>query len=401
MIIENNMDTINILQHYWWAIVSLLGALLVLLLFVQGGQTMLFGTAKTEDEKKLVIAIFGHKWELTFTTLVTFGGAAFASFPLFYSTSFGGAYWLWISILLLFVIQAVSYEYRNKAGNLLGSKTYDGFLFLNGMFGTILLGVAVGTLFTGGAYVMDKFNITEPTSPTVSYWVNDYRGLEAIINPFNLLLGITVYLAAKTLGLLYLSNFLDGKRDKISTTEVLAVDSLLKKAKFEVKYMAPIFVLMFVVFLVALFTLTGYEVKDGFIEPVKFKYFFNMIQVVFPIIVLLLGVVLVLVGIVPMLFDNLAKDCNFINWIRKNSFYVTGLGVVLAVFSILVCAAFNNTAYFPSTVNIEDSLTLANSSSSLFTLTVMSYVSIAVPFVLAYIIVVWRKMNRGEGNTAY
>ncbi|MEF9931748.1 MAG: cytochrome d ubiquinol oxidase subunit II, partial [Bacteroidales bacterium] len=183
------METLNFLQLYWWALVSLLGALLVFLLFVQGGQTLIYETAKTEKEKKFLIAVLGHKWEITFTTLVTFGGAAFASFPLFYSTSFGGAYWLWLSILFLFVVQAVSYEYRNKASNFLGAKTYDFFLFINGALGTILLGVAVGTLFSGGAYCMDKLNITEPSNPTISYWANDWMGLDAIVNPFNLLLG--------------------------------------------------------------------------------------------------------------------------------------------------------------------------------------------------------------------
>ena len=184
------METLYFLQHYWWAVVSLLGALLVFLLFVQGGQTLLFGTAVDEEDKKALISAFSHKWEITFTTLVTFGGAAFASFPLFYSTSFGGAYWLWILILLLFVLQAVSYEFRNKVSNLLGRKTYDLFLYLNGLFGTILLGVAVGTLFSGGAYAMDRMNITDTAAATVSYWTNDTMGLEAITNPFNLLLGI-------------------------------------------------------------------------------------------------------------------------------------------------------------------------------------------------------------------
>ena len=200
-----------LLQHYWWLIVSLLGSLLVFLMFVQGGQTLLFGTATKEEEKTLLVNALGHKWELTFTTLVTFGGAMFASFPLYYSTSFGGAYWLWMSILFLFVIQAVSFEYRSKAGNLLGKRTYETFLFLNGTFGTILLGVAVGTFFSGASFVMDKSSIADTFRPTISYWTNGWHGLEAITVPFNLLTGIVVYLAARTLGLMYVMLQIDSE----------------------------------------------------------------------------------------------------------------------------------------------------------------------------------------------
>ena len=373
------METLQFLQLYWWAVVSLLGALLVFLLFVQGGQTLIFSTASSDEQRNLLIGALGHKWELTFTTLVTFGGAAFASFPLFYSTSFGGAYWLWMSILFLFVLQAVSYEFRNKAANLLGTRTYDIFLFLNGVLGTILLGVAVGTLYSGGAYYMDKLNITDIPNTTISHWANGWMGLEAIAEPFNLLLGIVVFLAARTLGSLFAINELD--------TASQAGKELSARCRVQLKVTGIAFVLAFVAFLVMLFLRTGYTVEEGVITPVKYKYFFNFVELVWPAILLVAGVVLVLAGLGYAMF----ADEN--SWISKKSFYVTGGGVVLAVWALLICAAYNNTAYFPSTVSLQDSLTLANSSSSLFTLKVMAYVSIAVPFVLWYIIVVWRKMS--------
>lgn len=373
------METLQFLQLYWWAVVSLLGALLVFLLFVQGGQTLIFSTASSDEQRNLLIGALGHKWELTFTTLVTFGGAAFASFPLFYSTSFGGAYWLWMSILFLFVLQAVSYEFRNKAANLLGTRTYDIFLFLNGVLGTILLGVAVGTLYSGGAYYMDKLNITDIQNTTISHWANGWMGLEAIAEPFNLLLGIVVFLAARTLGSLFAINELD--------TASQTGKELSARCRVQLKVTGIAFVLAFVAFLVMLFLRTGYTVEEGVITPVKYKYFFNFVELVWPAILLLAGVVLVLAGLGYAMF----ADEN--SWISKKSFYVTGGGVVLAVWALLICAAYNNTAYFPSTVSLQDSLTLANSSSSLFTLKVMAYVSIAVPFVLWYIIVVWRKMS--------
>lgn len=361
-----------ILQQYWWLIVSLLGSLLVFLMFVQGGQTLLFGTATKEEEKTLLVNALGHKWELTFTTLVTFGGAMFASFPLFYSTSFGGAYWLWMSILFLFVIQAVSYEYRSKAGNLLGHKTYETFLFLNGTFGTILLGVAVGTFFSGGSFVMDKSSIADTIRPTISYWTNGWHGLEAITVPFNLMMGIVVYLAARTLGLMYVMMQIDS-------------DSLKGKCNSQIKVTGPAFVLGFVALLLVLFTMTGYHVnsENGLISPVKYKYFFNMTELIWPFIMLLTGVVLVLAGIGNTLFGK-----------GKGSFYITGAGVVFAVWSLLICAAFNNTAYYVSTVDPQYSLTLLNSSSSEFTLKTMAYASLMIPFVIGYIIYVWRAMTR-------
>ena len=239
------MDTLYILQHYWWALISLLGALLVFMMFVQGGQTLIFGVAKSEEEKKRIIGTLGHKWEITFTTLVTFGGAAFASFPLFYSTSFGGAYWLWMTILFLFVIQAVSFEFRNKKGNLIGKGGYDLFLFLNGTLGTILLGVAVATLFSGGSYYMDKINITNGASNVISTWANPLMGIEAIAVPFNLMLGLVLYFCARTLGILYIKNDLQGEEEKYK--------DLLERCEKPLLLSSFKFVIFFVAFLVMLF----------------------------------------------------------------------------------------------------------------------------------------------------
>ena len=378
------MDTLYFLQHYWWALISLLGALLVFMLFVQGGQTLIFGVAKSEDERNRIIGSLGHKWEITFTTLVTFGGAAFASFPLFYSTSFGGAYWLWMLILFLFVIQAVSFEFRNKAGNLLGQRGYDMFLFLNGSLGTLLLGVAVATLFSGGAYNMDKINITNGASNVISTWSTPFMGLEAIAVPFNLLLGLVVLFAARTLGTLFTVNDLRFEGAKYS--------ECMARCNRSLKISAPLFVVLFVAFLVMLFLRTGYEVNpaNGEIYAVDYKYFFNMIELVWPLILLILGVIMVLAGLFGSIFLN---ERNLLN---RFSFYITGAGTVLAVWPILICAAFNHTAYFPSLVDLQDSLTLFNSSSSKFTLTVMSYVSLAIPFVIAYIAVVWKKMSHNN-----
>jgi cytochrome bd ubiquinol oxidase subunit II len=360
------------LQHYWWLLVSLLGAILVFLMFVQGGQSLLFWTAKGENEKTLLVNALGHKWELTFTTLVTFGGAIFASFPLYYSTSFGGAYWLWMAILFLFVIQAVSFEYRGKAGNLLGAKTYETFLFLNGFLGTILIGVAVGTFFTGGSFTMDKMSITREGGRVISQWTNGWHGLDAISVPFNLLMGIVVYLAARTLGLLYVIKQID-------------LDSLVNKARVQIKVTGVAFVLGFVALLVLLFTMEGHSVspENGFISAVKYKYFFNMIELIWPAIMLLTGIILVLAGIGTAIFTK-----------GKYSFYLTGGGVVLAVWSILICAAFNNTAFFVSLNDIQQSLTLYNSSSSEFTLKVMAYASLFLPFVIAYVAYVWRSLTK-------
>ena len=366
------MDTLFFLQHYWWALVALLGAILVFLLFVQGAQGLLLRTASSESEKDFVVKYAGHKWEITFTTLVTFGGAAFASFPLFYSTSFGGAYWLWICILLLFVIQAFSFEYRKAAGNIFGARTFEIFLFLNGALGTFLLGVAVGTFFTGGAFVMDKAAITDAASPAISHWTNSWHGLDALANPMNLLLGVVVFLAARTLGLLYLLMKPD-------------VGDFADKCRKRLNITAPAFVLTFVAFVVWMFLKTGYGVDRStgeiFAEP--FKYLHNMLADWWIAVVFLLGVVLVLWGLLR----------HFLRKGLKTNFYIVGGGTLLAVWAILLCAGFNDTAYYVSTVDIQDSLTLYNSSSSLFTLKVMAWVSIAIPFVIAYIAWAWKKMR--------
>ena len=366
---------ISILQHYWWALVSLLGALLVFLLFVQGGQTLLFFTAKTKQQKNTIVNLLGHKWGWTFTTLVTFGGAIFASFPLYYSTSFGGMYWLWIAILLLFVIQAVSYEFRDKAGNLLGQKTYDFFLLLNGSLGTILLGVAVGTFFTGGAFTVNKMALTHINAPAISHWANGWHGLDALSHPFNLLMGIGLFLAACTLALLFLIKWADD-------------NDLKTKARKQVAFLGPVFILGFVGLLAYLFILVGLKVdpSTGAIAFEKYKYLHNMIELIWPAAVLLVGVLFVLSGLGTQLLGK-----------EKYSFWLTSIGVVLAVFPILICAAFNNTAFFASTIDIQSSLTLQNSSSSQFTLQVMAYVSLLIPFVLAYIAYVWHVLtNRKE-----
>jgi len=363
---------ISILQHYWWALVSLLGALLVFLLFVQGGQSLIFFTARTEQQKSLLINLLGHKWELTYTTLVTFGGAIFASFPLYYSTSFGGAYWLWITILLLFVLQAVSYEFRSKAGNLLGKKTYDIFLFLNGFLGTVMLGVAVGTFFTGGAFTMNKMALTQTAAPVISQWSNGWHGLDALAHPFNLLMGVGVYLAAATLALLFFM-------------QSIADEDIRARARKQVTVIGTVFVLGFVALLLFLFCLTGYNVNPvtGVISPEPHKYLHNMLELIWPAVILLIGVVWVLWGLGSAIFCK-----------GKYSFWITAIGVVLAVLPLLLCAAYNNTAYFASTVNLQNSLTLQNSSSSLFTLKVMAYVSLLIPFVLAYIAYVWYKLTK-------
>ena len=377
------MTTYHFLQLYWWAVVSILGALLVFLMFVQGGQTLLFGTAKNDQQKKILTTIFGHKWELTFTTLVTFGGAAFASFPLFYSTSFGGAYWLWILILLSFVIQSFSYEFRSKEKNLLGTRTYDIFLLLNGIVGTILIGVAVGSFVTGGNFMMDKMNITNLGSNIISYWTNDYKGLELIWVPANLLLGIVIFLCARTLGLLYTIN----QCEKLGGKDA---DELSQRAASRLIVSGIAFVLFFVAFVVILFISTGYKVDvnapsfngiDGPIVAEKFAYLHTMLSI-WPLAVLfLIGVVCVLIGLGRTIL------------LGKSTFYLTGLGVVLAVFAILLSLGWNDMSYFHSNADINSSLTLYNSSSSLYTLKTMAYASIAVPFVIAYIAYVWKKMS--------
>lgn len=365
------------LQHYWWIIVSLLGALLVFLMFVQGGQTLIYTLGKTNEERTLLVNLLGRKWELTFTTLVTFGGAFFASFPLFYSTSFGGAYWVWLLILIAFVLQAVSYEYRSKPNNVFGKRFYETLLFLNGLLGTVLIGTAVATFFTGSQFSVDKMRLTELTGdkmPIISEWQGAAHGLEAALNVQNLALGLTVFFLARTLALLYFMN-------RINQT------SIMERIKKQLLYNAIPFICFFLIFTIWLFLSSGFAVnpttKEVYMEP--YKYLHNAIEM--PIVggLLLVGVVLVLVGIIGSLTRFLTCSTKAI--------WATGLGTVLTVFSLFLLAGFNHTAYYPSTYDLQSSLTIENSSSSFYTLTIMSYVSLLVPFVIAYIWYVWRSMD--------
>lgn len=361
---------LSILQSYWWLLVSVLGAILVFLLFVQGGQSMLF-CAPNDDCRKLMANSLGRKWELTFTTLVVFGGAFFASFPLFYSTSFGGAYWLWMLILLSFVLQAVSYEFRSKAGNLYTQRTYDVFLLFNGLFGCVLLGVVVGTLFFGAEFTVTKSNLVDGVKPIISQW-SDTHGLEAIVNWRCLLLGLAVFFLARTQAALYFINNIDDARGfGVATRVKVLVNGL-------------IFAVLFVAFLIVLMLAPGLRYDEqGAFAQVDNIYWHNLLQMWWCIPILLIGVVIVLYGIIRTALSS--------KW-RKGIWY-SGIGTVLVVLVLFFLAGYNNTAYLRSVIDPSSSLTIANSSSSHFTLTVMSWVSLVIPFVLAYIIVVWRKMN--------
>ena len=362
------MDTLELLQHYWWFLVSLLGAVLVFLLFVQGGQSLLYRFGRTAEEKERIVGSLGRKWELTFTTLVTFGGAFFASFPLFYSTSFGGAFYVWMAILLVFVIQAVSYEYRAKAGNFLGMKTYDAFLFINGCFGPLLIGVAVGTFFTGANFVVDTANIgnTQAAAATVSHWTTPWRGLEAVLDYRNLALGVAVLLLARSLGMLYLINDLDD-------------ETIRQRARRELRIEGPAFVLFFLIFLVSILCSAGWAADaQGRIEVEPYKYLHNLLEMPAVLTLLLLGVASVLTGLIKGIFTDSRKGIWF-----------AGAGTVATVLAL-----WNGTTYYPSLADTQSSLTIRNSSSSLFTLQVMSWVSLLIPFVVAYIWYAWRAIGR-------
>ena len=366
-------------QHYWWLLVSLLGALLVFLLFVQGGQTFIWPWQKDVTLQKMIINSTGRKWEFTLTTLVTFGGAFFASFPLFYSTSFGGAYWVWMLILFCFVIQAVSYEYQSKHGNVWGKKTFHTFLVLNGILAPVLLGAAVSTLFTGGNFLVDKsviYNFTQAAGP-ISAWQPYHgiqlHGLEAVLNPWNLVLGIAVLFLARSTALLYFINNIDD-------------EALQTKAKKALLPNALIFVVFFVAYVVFLVTTTGYteDPTTGVISLENYKYLHNFLAMPIVLIIFLIGVVLVLAGIALTLFKPAFRK----------GIWVEGVGVVLAVLGLLLVAGWNNTAYYPSLFDMQSSLTLRNSSSSPYTLQAMSIVSLLIPFVLAYIFYAWRSIDK-------
>lgn len=369
------MDTYIFLQHYWWFIVSLLGALLVFLLFVQGGNSLLFCLGKSEAERMLIVNSTGRKWEFTFTTLVTFGGAFFASFPLFYSTSFGGAYWLWMIILFSFVLQAVSYEFQSKAGNLLGKKTYQIFLVINGVLGPVLLGMAVATFFTGSGFYVNKANMANEMMPVISHWASPAHGLEALLNPWNVTLGLAVFFLARILGILY---FLNNIKD----------EPLNAKCRRALWGNTVAFLIFFLAFVVRTLVSDGFAVNpqtsEVYMQP--YKYLINFLDMPVVLIVFLAGVLLVLFGIARSLFKK-----TFIRGI-----WFTGTGTVLTVLALLLCAGYNNTAYYPSTADSQSSLTLSNSCSSLFTLRVMAYVSILVPFVLAYIFYAWRAIDKKQ-----
>ena len=366
------MDTYIFLQHYWWAVVSLLGALLVFLLFVQGGNSMLFCLGKSEEHRKIMVNSTGRKWEFTFTTLVTFGGAFFASFPLFYSTSFGGAYWLWMIILFSFVLQAVSYEFQSKAGNLLGQNTYRVFLVINGVVGPVLLGGAVATFFTGSAFVIDKGNMADTLMPVISRWANGWHGLDALANPWNVVMGLAVFFLSRILGALYFIN-------NIADAELVA------RCRRSLWANTGLFLVFFLSFLVRTLVADGFAVQpetgEIYLEP--YKYLHNFLAMPLVLVVFLLGVVCVLGGIVRTLWKPT----------YDKGIWLTGIGTVLTVFALLLSVGYNDTAYYPSSADLQSSLTLANSCSSRFTLEVMAYVSILVPFVLAYIFYAWRRID--------
>ncbi len=372
--------TYAFMQHYWWFLVSLLGALLVFLMFVQGANSMIFSLSSDETERKMLINSTGRKWEFTFTTLVTFGGAFFASFPLFYSTSFGGAYWLWMIILFSFVLQAVSYEFQNKLGNIFGPRLFQWFLIINGIVGPLLLGGAVATFFNGSNFVIDKDNIIDSMQPIISRWANDSNGLDALLDPWNLIFGLSVFFLARMLGVLYIINN-------------VADDQLRANARKALVGATITFLVLFLAFLVRTLLKDGfaYDPATGvvFLEPMK--YLHNLLDMWYVLIVLLAGVVALLYAVV-----RTVREADYIKGI-----WPAGIGVVLVVLCLLLCAGWNNTAYYPSNADIASSLTIVNSCSSEFTLRTMTYVSFIIPFVLAYIVYAWwsidkKKIDREE-----
>lgn len=364
------MSTLSLLQHYWWLLISLLGALLVFLMFVQGGQGLLYVLGKTEQERTTIVDSLGHRWEITFTTLVTFGGAFFASFPLFYSTSFGGAFYVWMLILMVFVLQAVAYEYRRKPGNVFGEKTYNAFLLINGIAGPLLLGTAVGTFFTGANFTVDRFNMANVGADTViSQWTTAWHGLEAVTDIRNLLLGAALVFLAGMLACQYFLYDLDDGQ-------------LRRRARRQMGLCAVLFLLCFLPFLASILLAAGWSADAaGTISAEPYKYLNNLLAMPSVAVVLVLGIVLVLGSIV-------------LGWTgSRKAIWPGGLGTVLTVLALLLCAGWNHTAYYPSLSDPQSSLTIANSSSSEFTLKVMSVVSLMIPFVVAYIWYAWRSIS--------
>ncbi|MBQ3149149.1 MAG: cytochrome d ubiquinol oxidase subunit II [Alistipes sp.] len=371
------MITYEFLQHYWWFLIALLGGLLVFLSFVQGGNVLIFLAGKSEDERQLIVNSTGRKWELTFTTLVTFGGAFFASFPLFYSTSFGGAYWVWILILITFVFQAVSYEFQSKAGNLLGKNTFRIFLTLNGCLAPLLIGTAVGTFFTGSDFTVNKSAVGNIASPVISRWGNEWHGLEAVANPFNVEFGLMVMSLAISLGALYLINNIDNQK-------------LTSQLRRSLSYSFGAFLVLFLVICYHLITMDGFAVNtSGVVTIEQGKYFTNLLEMPLVGALLLGGAVLLVAGVAMTL---LRKEF-------KRGIWFAGPGTTLAVMALFMIVGYNNTAYYPSTADLSSSLTLANSSSSEFTLRTMAVVSLIIPFVVAYIAYFWRQMDKKSLTT--
>ena len=371
------MITYTFLQQYWWFLISLLGGLLVFLLFVQGGNALIFLAGKIESERELIINSTGRKWELTFTTLVTFGGAFFASFPLFYSTSFGGAYWVWILILITFVFQAVSYEFQGKAGNLLGKNAFRVFLTLNGCLAPLLIGTAVGTFFTGSQFVVDKAAVGNIAAPVISRWANGWHGLEAVAEPFNVVFGVMVMALSITLGALYLINNIDNEKLSSQLRRSLSVSFTL-------------FLVQFLVVVQQLVTMEGFAVNEsGVVFMEQGKYLANLLEMPVVLAMLLVGAVLLVLGVVLTAWRK-----GF-----KRGIWLAAPGTVLAVMALFMVAGYNNTAYYPSTYDLQSSLTLANSCSSEFTLRTMALVSLIIPFVVAYIAYFWRQMDKKSLTT--
>lgn len=360
--------TYEFMQSYWWFVVSLLAAFLVFLLFVQGANTLIFNLGKTEEERRLVVNSTGRKWEFTFTTLVTFGGAFFASFPLFYSTSFGGAYWIWMLILFSFVLQAVSYEFQNKLGNILGVKTFQSFLIFNGVVGPLLLGGAVATFFNGSNFYIEKTNILAGAQPVISHWANASNGLDALLDVWNLVLGVAVFLLARVLGLLYINNNVNDA-------------AIRERCRKQLLPNVAVFLVFFLAFLIRTLLKDGfaYNPDENIFYMESYKYLHNLLDMWYLTAILLVGVVLLLFGVVKTILCK--------NYIR--GIWPAGIGVILVVLVLFLCVGWNNTAYYPSNIDLQSSLTLVNSCSSETTLRAMTYVSALVPFVLAYMAYAW------------
>ena len=367
------MDGLEFYQHYWWFIISLLAALLVVFMFVQGGQTLILRIGKDDIERKMILNSLGRKWEITFTTLVVYGGAFFASFSLYYSTSFGGAYWLWMIILFSFIIQAVAYEYMNKPGNFLGRKTYMAFLYINGFIGVYSIGIAVSTLFTGAPFYVNKDNMSDMFMPVISVWGNSAHGLDAYFNLTNILLGLALVFLTRMSGCFYLMNNIDYHEIYLRCRKLAIINSI------------P-FLICFLGFIAFIFVGEGYAV-DNINEVIyleKYKYAINMIQVPFIGIIFVLGVLLVVFSIFRTAYSHTARQ----------TFWYNAAGTLFVVLALFLSLGYNDTAYYPSNIDIQSSLTITNSSSSIFTLKVMSVVSLLIPIVLVYGAVVWRAMDK-------